>query len=132
IVRKKFVEIPAPSVVTNISWEFVWSFFFRPDMGLWLFCGYRVWLILDIFITYSLFRYGDKQVNSPLLKKYFRPAVAFGIPVWILGIYFFVAQGFDTPTGLISGYVLNVIIAALYILLVLRHPNMGDFSDVVA
>jgi len=132
IIRKKFVEIPAPSVVTNISWEFVWSFLFSPDMGLVFVWGYRVWFILDIFITYSLFRYGDKQVNNPLLKKYFRPAVAFGIPVWILGIYFFVAQGFDTPTGLISGYVLNVIIAALYILLVLRHPNMGDFSDLVA
>lgn len=132
IIRKKFVEIPAPSVVTNISWEFVWSFLFAPDMGVLFVWGYRVWFALDIFITYSLFRYGDKQVRNPLLKRYFRPAVAVGIPIWILGIYFFVAQGYDTPTGLISGYILNVIIAALYILLILRHPNLSDFSYIVA
>lgn len=132
IIRKKFVEIPAPSVVTNISWEFVWSFMFSPDMGLVFVWGYRVWFVLDIFITYSLFRYGDKQVQNPILKRYFRPAVAIGIPIWILGIYFFVAQGYDTPTGLISGYILNVIIAALYILLILRHPNLSDFSYLVA
>jgi hypothetical protein len=132
IIRKKFVEIPAPSVVTNISWEFVWSFLFSPDMGVVFVWGYRVWFVLDIFITYSLFRYGDKQVNNPILKRYFRPAVAVGIAVWMLGIYFFVAQGYDTPTGLISGYILNVIIAALYILLILRHPNLSDFSYIVA
>lgn len=132
IIRNKFVEIPAPSVVTNISWEFVWSFLFSPDMGVVFVWGYRVWFVLDIFITYSLFKYGDKQVNNPLLKKYFRPAVAVGIPIWILGIYFFVRQGYDTPTGLISGYILNVIIAALYILLILRHPRLSDFSYIVA
>ena len=132
IIRKKFVEIPAPSVVTNISWEFVWSFLFAPDMGQLFVWGYRVWFVLDIFITYSLFKYGDKQVNNPTLKRYFRPAAAIGIPIWIAGIYFFVKQGFDTPTGLISGYILNVIIAVLYILLILRQPNLGNFSYVVA
>lgn len=132
IVRKKFVEIPAPSVVTNISWEFVWSFVFQPDMGQLFVWGYRVWFVLDLFITYSLFKYGDKQVASPILKKYFRTAVAVGIPVWILAIYFFGKQGFDTPLGLTSGYILNVIIAALYILLILRHPALADFSYAVA
>jgi hypothetical protein len=132
ISRKKFVEIPAPSVVTNISWEFVWGFLFAPDMGQLFVWGYRVWFVLDLFITYSLFKYGHKQVRSPILKKYFRPAAAVGIPIWILAIYFFVAQGFDTPTGLTSGYILNVIIAVLYILLILRHPTLSDFSYTVA
>ena len=132
ILRKKFVEIPAPSVVTNISWEFVWGFLFAPDMGQLFVWGYRVWFVLDVFITYSLFKYGHKQVRSPILKKYFRPAAAVGIPIWTLAIYFFVAQGFDTPTGLTSGYILNVIIAVLYILLILRHPTLSDFSYMVA
>lgn len=132
IVRKKFLEIPAASVMTDISWEFVWGFLFKPDMGLLFVWGYRVWFFLDMFIVYGLFKYGDKQVTSPILKRYFRPAVAIGIPFWIATIYFFVAQGYDTPTGLVSGYILNVIVAALYILLFLRHRNVSDFSYVVA
>ena len=132
IIRKQFVEIPAPSVVTNISWEFVWSFLFAPDMGQLFVWGYRVWFALDIYITYSLFKYGDKQVTNPILKRYFKPAAAIGIPIWIFAIYFFVRQGFDTPTGLISGYILNVIIAVLYILQILRHPKLTDFSYIVA
>jgi hypothetical protein len=101
-------------------------------MGLLFVWGYRVWFFLDLFIVYGLFMYGDKQVLNPILKKYLRPAAVFGIVFWVAAIYFFVAQGFDTPLGLVSGYILNVILAALYILLFLRHPSGGEFSYPVA
>lgn len=132
IVRRKFLEIPAASVMTNIAWEFNWGFVFAPDMGLLFVWGYRLWFFLDLFIVYGLFKYGDKQVLNPILKRYLRPAAVFGILFWVAAIYFFVAQGYDTSLGLVSGYILNVILAALYILLFLRHPSGGEFSYPVA
>ncbi len=133
IIKNKFVEIPAASVMTNIAWEFVWGFLFAPNMGLIFVWGYRVWFVLDVYIAYSLFKYGDKQISNPVIKKYFKPITAIAIVTWVFTIYFFVAEGYDRDTpGLVSGYILNVIVAVLYILLILKHPKISDFSYVVA
>jgi hypothetical protein len=141
--RRKFVEIPAGAVVANIAWEFVWGFVYGSDMGRLFTWGYALWAVQDVYITAALFRYGHKQVSSPALKRAFRPAAAFGIVAWAVAIYYFVADGYDPSLrvisgdgvtsgyGAISGYILNVMMSALYIGLVLRH-DPRDFSALVA
>lgn len=131
IITSKFVEIPWGAVVANIAWEFVWGFIFGSDMGFLFTLGYALWCVQDLYITWSLFKYGRQQLNSAVIARYFTPATAAAIVAWGVMIYFFVAGGYDTGYGANSGYILNVMMSALYIDLVLRH-DVRKFSAVVA
>jgi len=131
IRRRQFVEIPWGAVVANIAWEFVWGFIYGSDMGFLFTLGYALWCIQDVFIVYSLFKYGRKQLVNDGFAKYFSQAAAFWIVAWAVMIYFFVAGHYDTGYGANSGYILNVMMSALYIELILRHDPQ-DFSAVVA
>jgi hypothetical protein len=119
-------------VVANIAWEFVWGFLYPNELGRFFSWGYRVWFFFDLAIVYLLFRWGDKQTALPELKAIFRPACAFGILAWAVGIYFFVGEGYDTGYGAISGYILNTMMSALYVVIVLRHGELYEFSLLVA
>jgi hypothetical protein len=131
LARHRFVEIPAAAVVANIAWEIVWGFVYGCDTGRLFTYGYACWAVLDVFITWNLFRYGEQQVDAPHLKRWFKRMCAFGIVSWMLVFYFFVGEGFDNGYGAISGYIINVMMSALYINLVLRHDG-ERFSLVVA
>jgi hypothetical protein len=127
IRTRDFVEIPAAAVVANVAWEFVWSFFYQPDLGLLFVWGYRLWFFLDIFITYNLFKYGPKQIVNPTLRRWFAPPAVFGIVAWAVMLCFFVGEGFDTPYGATSGYILNVMMSALYLVLIVQQQNNLDY-----
>jgi hypothetical protein len=131
--RYQFVEIPAGAVVANVAWEFVWGFLYTSDMGMFFAWGYRLWFFLDVFIVFELFRHGWKQLDSTLLLPLFRPGAAFGILAWAVGLYYFVGEGYDTGYGAISGYILNVMMSALYIVLIAKHADdIQYFSGLVA
>lgn len=120
--RNKFVEIPAAAVVANVSWEWMWSFVYIGDTGRLLEVGYRGWVFLDFVIVYWLFRYGDRQVINPALRAWFKPAVAFGIASWSVAIYYFVRSGYDMSMGATSAYIINVMMSAVYLMLLHSHP----------
>ena len=120
--RNKFVEIPAAAVVANVSWEWMWSFVYIGDTGRLLEVGYRGWVFLDFVIVYWLFRYGDRQVINPALRVWFKPAVAFGIASWSVAIYYFVRSGYDMSMGATSAYIINVMMSAVYLMLLHSHP----------
>ena len=132
IRTRRYVEIPAAAVVANIAWEFVWGFVFTTDMGLLFQWGYRIWFFLDVFITWNLFRYGPQQISNATLRRWFAPATVFGLAAWTAMLYFFVKQGMDSPYGGISGYILNVMMSALYIVLLVQQNDLRDFSYLVA
>jgi hypothetical protein len=131
IRRRQYVEIPWGAVAANIAWEFVWGFIYGSDMGFLFTLGYALWCIQDLYIVYSLFKYGHKQLMNRANLKLFKPAAAFAIVAWGFMIYFFVGDHLDTGYGANSGYILNVMMSALYIELILRQ-NIDDFSAVVA
>jgi hypothetical protein len=131
LLRKRFVEIPAAAVAANIAWEFVWGFVYQTNMGRLFILGYQAWFFLDLFIVIGLFRYGYKQLLNPSFGPFLRPAVTFGILAWTAGLYFFVKMGYDTVTGATTGYILNVMMSALYIVVFLGLPR-ENFSYLVA
>jgi hypothetical protein len=130
--HRRFVEIPAAAVAANVAWEFVWGFLFPNQLGLLFTWGYRIWFFIDLFIVYNIYRWGRRQLVRPALDAWFAPAMTFGIVAWGVALYYFVAQGYDTGYGAISGYVLNVMMSALYITLILGHDDIRDFSAIVA
>jgi hypothetical protein len=131
IVKYKFIGIPALAVCANIAWEFLWSFKFYTNMGALFEWGYRCWFVLDVFILYSLLRYGEVQFSNTLLKKNFRLIVIFASLAWVCGIYAFTAQ-YNDPIGAISAYLVNTNMSAIYILLILKFPHEKSLSITTA
>lgn len=133
IRTRRYVEIPAGAVVANVAWELVWGFFFVTNMGRLFVWGYRAWFFLDVFIAAALFRYGQKQLCDPGSARLFRAGAAFGIVGWAFALYYYVEQGYDTATGGNTGYILNVMMSALYVTLVMRRStDPRDLSLLVA
>lgn len=131
IILRKFVEMPFFIAAGNIAWEFIWSFFYHPDTGRIYSLSYQGAFLLDIFIFFSVLRFGEKQIEIPLIKKHFKLIAILLLIIWVPLNYFFVSQGYDTSIGANSGYILNLIISFLYPLLLLRNdPN--NFSPIVA
>jgi len=130
IRKNAFIEIPLIAVTANFAWEFLWSFVFITDMGLLYVWGYRIWFFLDCFIVYGLFKDGYKQIETPSIRKFASPIIALAIAGWGLMLYYYI-KIYDEPishNGVFSGYILNVMMSALYIPLMLRMGATWQFS----
>jgi hypothetical protein len=130
IKKSAFIEIPLIAVTANFAWEFLWSFVFITDMGQLYVWGYRIWFFLDCFIVYGLFMDGHKQLVLASLRKHARAIIVFAIVSWGFILYYYI-KIYDFPishNGVFSGYILNVMMSALYIPLMLRMGATGQFS----
>jgi hypothetical protein len=131
IRRYQFVEIPFIAVSANFAWEFLWSWVFRTDMGLLYVWGYRVWFFLDCVIVWHTFRLAWKQLPEGLPRAMAIWAFSGGIAAWFGMLYFYI-KNYDLPIshmGAYSGYILNVLMSALYIPLLLRIRNLEWMSE---
>ncbi len=125
-----FIDIPLVAVTANIAWEFLWSFVFITDMGSLYVWGYRSWFFLDCFIVFGLFQNGYKQIGIAALRKISKAIIAFGIACWVLMLYYYI-KNYDFPVshnGVYSGYIINVMMSALYIPMLLRLGDSQQFS----
>jgi hypothetical protein len=127
IKKYKFVGIPALAVCANIAWEFLWSFKYYTNMGALFEWGYRAWFILDVYIFYSLFKYGRIQFMDKRLQKNFAVIIVFCFLCWVAGIYALTAQ-YNDPVGARSAYLVNTNMSAIYILLILNFPQEKSLS----
>ena len=130
--RYKVVEMPVFAAAGNIGWEFAWSFPNITNMGLLLVWCYRAWFFLDLFIFTGVLRYGDKQVSTPAIRRWFVPIFATAAVGWAVAVNFFVKAGLDTPIGANSAYIAQMGISILYLVLLLRQTSLVGWSWVVA
>jgi hypothetical protein len=121
--KKKFVEMPFFILAGNFAWEFVWSFIYQSDGGSFFVDGLRICFFLDVFILIMALLYGSKQINIPKLNKHFIWIMLLLVVVFIPLNYFFVKQGYDTPNGANSGFILNFIISISCPILYLRSES---------
>ena len=133
-IRKiQFIEIPMIAICANFAWEFLWSWVFTTNMGLLYVWGYRIWFFLDCFIVYSIFRYGYKQLVS-MPKSFANGIMIGGLAACFFMLYFYI-KIYDAPIshmGAYSGYVLSVLMSALFISLLIRKNDITLFSEVNA
>jgi hypothetical protein len=130
IKKTAFIDIPLIAVTANFAWEFLWSFVFITDMGMLYVWGYRIWFFLDCFIVLGLFRYGYKQIGIAALRDKSKVIIAFGIACWGLMLYYYI-KNYDFPVshnGVYSGYIINVMMSAMYIPMLLRLGGSQQFS----
>lgn len=134
IYKNKFCEIPAWVVCANISWEFLKSFIFLTDMGKFYNIAYAGWFFLDLYILYGAYRYGDKLVFTPAIKKYFKLILSFNFISWFAILYFMMYLKYDDVVGALSAFVINIVISVLYNYVILNVDSkyLNNFSYTVA
>ena len=134
-IRKyKFVEMPVFCACGNIAWEFLWGFVFydRINMGELFIWSYRAWFLIDIYIFVSVMRYGYKQFELELFRRYAKPIFVMLTAAFFIIIYAFVKTELDNPMGAQTSYLLNFGISILYISMWLRIGHIEKFSKAVA
>lgn len=127
IIKYKYVSISAGVIGANIAWEFLWAFIFKQDMGMALQIGYIGWFILDVFIVYSTFKYGYKQVNDNI-KTHFNLMFAFSIIGWLAVLYTFIKDGYDNPIGANSAYAIQLVISITCLIMLLNNLKEKGIS----
>jgi hypothetical protein len=128
----KYIEMAAVAGCSNIAWEFIWSWAFRTDMGLFLVWTYRAWFFLDIFIFWQMLKWGGKQVTQPAFKRHFKAASVLITLGFALLYYFYAKQGMDTLIGANSAYLCQLVISSTCLLLLLGSPSLAGFSLPIA
>lgn len=131
IIKKKVVEMPFFIAAGNLAWEFVWSFFYHPDTGELYSLSYQGAFILDCYIFYHAYKYGHKLVESPEIKRHFKPILIGSLILWLPLNYLFVYNGFDSTIGSTSGYILNLFISILYPYILLK-TSAKYYSTLIA
>lgn len=127
IIKFKYVSISAGVIGANIAWEFLWAFIFKQNMGMVLQIGYIGWFLLDVFIVYSTFKYGDKQVNANI-KPHFKLLFGFSIIAWLAVLYPFIKDGFDNPIGANSAYAIQLVISITCLIMLLNNLKETGIS----
>ena len=130
--RRRELEIPVVAAVGNITWEFVWGFIYYPDMGAGLRFVYQAAFFMDAFILAGTFRFGGRQTDVPLLRRWF-PFVLIGlIAGWIAFHVSLYETGYDLPLGSVSAYLVNVVESALYLWAGMSRADHRSLSRIVA
>jgi hypothetical protein len=132
ILKYQFVEVPLLGGCANIGWEFVWGLLFKTDMGPLMQWCYRAWFFLDVFIFWSVLRYGKEQLRIPSLQRYFVPLMLFMAGAWAVGLRAMVNSGLDTSIGATSAYLVNVLLSGSYLVAMLGQTTVKHYSLPVA
>lgn len=132
--RHQFVEMPFFVACGDIVWEFLWGFVFndRINMGVLFVWSYRAWFLVDIAVFVSLWRYGYKQFDLPVLRKHIKPVFVGLTLAYAAIISGFVITDLDNPMGAQTAYLLNFGISTLYIVNWLRLHKQQYFSKKIA
>ena len=125
-------EMPVIAACSNFAWEILWSIPFQTDMGYFLVWTYRAWLILDIYIIYTVLQYGHKVVTTPFIKQNFKPIAIGTIFSFLILYYFFIKQGFDEPIGANSAYIAQLFISAGYLIILFNLRDLTGLSSAIA
>jgi len=131
IFKHKFVGMPWVNVCSNLGWELMFSVVVASNLGVLFHWGGRLWLVADLVILYGLLKYGKQQVAHPWVRKHFYVLVVVQVAAWCaltLGIY----RELRDVIGGITGYMLNVYMSAMYIVMLLRNPRQPAWSLSVA
>jgi hypothetical protein len=126
--KHKALDMAVAAGCSNFAWEFLWSFFFRTDMGWFLVWTYRAWFFLDIYIFKLLLDYGASQVRTPAVARHFKPLAWATLAGFTLIYYFFIKEGHDTSIGANSAYIAQMFVSVLSLLVLMNNKGLAGLS----
>lgn len=131
IYKKKFVEMPVIAAGANIVWELIWSFWFCPTTGRTFWLMYLAAFVIDIFICVAALRYGARQFKGAWWRQRVKPLFVVNLLVWAVIIAVWELSSLHDPIGANSGYLLNLLLSVLSLVMFLRLGTPHLFSKVI-
>jgi hypothetical protein len=134
IIKEKVVEFPGIVIAGNVAWELLGGFVIYPPLpfgGDIMLHAWRAGAIMDVFMMYSVFRYGVKQYSDPALRKLHPYMVSIAFIFSGALTYTYYNAGYDLPMMFNSAMILNIYMSALCLSLFFRLKEYR-FSRAIA
>ncbi|GEM_PF-3176129 len=128
IRRHGVVEIPAAAVASNLAWVTVWGFLYRTDMGTLFVWANRAAILLELTVFGYVLATGARHVRIPEVRRWFKPGLVASYVCWLVMLYLFAYQKYETPNGIISGLVVALYMATLYVVVELSDMHASQYS----
>ncbi len=126
IHKYKIVEIPIIVCAMDLSWEFNYAFLLPNDFGNLFTYGCIAWFFLDLHINYHAIKYGKKLVTNPWIKSNYLPIYFFILIGSFFITYYMKILAVDDGLGLVSAYLINLVISGTYLYQILCFPEFRE------
>jgi len=127
-LKDKSYAMPFWALALNFSWELLQTVlgFKIPEIQTQLIIN-SCWVILDLGILYTYFKYGYKEFPVTLTKKWFYAWSVFGLLVSFVLQYYFIKQFGLVLGGCYSAFLQNLLMSILFIgMLFKRNSSTGQ------
>src|SRR5262245_23749222 len=111
--KEKTYAIPAAAIIGNVSWEFLFAFYFPQSSPAQAVIN-TIWFGLDVLIVVTYLRNGRKEFPAELSPRLFYPVFILGI-LTALTLYWTAATQLNDLSGNYSGFSLNLMMSILFI-----------------
>ncbi len=134
IIRRGFKDktfgMPIAALCGNVAWETLFSHVYKPDYKLveW---GNTSWILLDLGILYTAFKYAPDDFKSAICKRWVRPMIVVGVLLAALVFVPFVNAYKDTQ-GYFLGWADAFAMSMLFIAMLIRRDNVQGQSIWIA
>jgi len=131
--KHKSYGMPLVALGLNFGWEFFYSFYELDLANISLQRWINIfWFVLDGIIVYQCFKYGKQYFPKKLNPKLFS--------LWLVAVFvlcFIIEYAFLIEFGKSNGakyaaFLQNLVMSFLFLDLLLKRTNIGEFSMVVA
>ncbi|MFQ5687980.1 MAG: hypothetical protein ACE5GV_15135, partial [Candidatus Scalindua sp.] len=82
--------------------------------------GYFGWAVVNAVIVILSFIYGKSQLKHRIIKDNFCLIMTFGLIDGFISMFFFIRQ-YDLPGAPLTGFILNIEMSILFVMIVLNH-----------
>jgi hypothetical protein len=131
-IKRRQLEMPVVAAVGNITWELLWGFAYKQNMGWGLDIIYKGAFIIDVFIFWAVIRFGAQQIRTAEVRRYFPVLVGALVVGWLAFYAGLKSSHYELPMGSIGAYLDNLEMSALYLWLGLTLVDPRRLSPVVA
>jgi hypothetical protein len=131
-IKRRQLEMPVVAAIGNITWELLWGFFYKQNMGWGLDIIYKGAFIIDVLIFWAVIRFGAQQIRNAEVRRYFPLLVAALVVGWLAFYAGLKDTHYELPLGSVGAYIDNVEMSALYLWLGLTLVDPRRLSPVGA
>lgn len=158
--KDKSYGMPLVALGLNIMWELIFGLGIHNPVPLdwghvnidFVYARNFLWFLFDVAILASALMYGKQYIKHEMVKKYFAPLVFMGIGLSFLLQHYFILE-FYIPNAhnivvngatpeffnlsaqggyIYTGFLLNLIMSPLFVMMALNRPNMAGQSLYIA
>lgn len=132
-IRDKSFAMPFWALALNITWELLHGVLGIAELGLSLQPIINcVWVLFDVGLLYTYFKYGYKYQSSEISKKTFILWSIGGLLVSFIVQYAFIVQFELTEAASYSAYLQNLLMSVLFITMLRKRKSTEGQSLLIA